>query len=312
MPALAALDPDVARDLLTGAARPGRYCGSTLCHRRRPPQHPDPLLRRPLRRRLPGRHPRARPVRQSRRRAGPVTRPSETWDWSHIVSLTREEISSLAKMCSTCASTVRLEMNRRVAMSRLESPLATSSPISRSRLVGRVVTEAAGPGSPVAAVRAGGRAPGPAQARDRARLSAIARPDNAVRPWHRAAFIRRPRDDRGQVDRPAPVVARSRSAGAAEGLAGLLGRALVALLHDRDVAHPGGGAPPEPCRPPKQHGRPFGLTPPRGQPAEHLKAVRDPRLIAEIAHRRQRPAGSRRRNRRRYRGAGTAQTRRSC
>ena len=61
------------------------------------------------------------------------------------MSLTREEISSLAKMCSTCASTVRLEMNSRVAMSLLESPLATSSAISRSRRV-RVVTGAAAPG----------------------------------------------------------------------------------------------------------------------------------------------------------------------
>ena len=43
----------------------------------------------------------------------------------------------MPKMWSTCASTVRLEMNSREPISRLDSPLATSSAISRSRLVSR-------------------------------------------------------------------------------------------------------------------------------------------------------------------------------
>ena len=38
-------------------------------------------------------------------------------------------------MCSICASTVRLEMTSRPAISRLDSPSATSPAISHSRLV---------------------------------------------------------------------------------------------------------------------------------------------------------------------------------
>jgi hypothetical protein len=41
----------------------------------------------------------------------------------------------LAKMWLTCASTVRFEMTSRAAMSRLDSPRATSTAISRSRVV---------------------------------------------------------------------------------------------------------------------------------------------------------------------------------
>jgi hypothetical protein len=72
------------------------------------------------------------------------------------VSWILEEMSSLPKMWSTCASTVRLEMYSREPISRLDSPLATRRAISSSRLV----SWAARPRAP-SAVASSSSAPSP-------------------------------------------------------------------------------------------------------------------------------------------------------
>lgn len=101
---------------------------------------------------------------------------------SMTVSWILEEMSSLPKMCSTCASTVRLEMNSREPISRLDSPLATRKAISRSRLV----STAARPPSPSAAVSSSSALSPPAPAggplaSSSASLTTASRPSAAPR-----------------------------------------------------------------------------------------------------------------------------------
>jgi hypothetical protein len=116
----------------------------------------------------------ALPARQPRLLAGSSR--------SMTVSWILEEISSLPKMWSTCASTVRLEMNSRAPISRLDSPLATSTAISRSRLVSRAVMPSAS--SAAASPSAAPSPPDPAGSRlasSRASLTTASRPSAAPR-----------------------------------------------------------------------------------------------------------------------------------